>query len=111
MRLERTEGLIMTQCYGAKLVRSLWLIPLFVTWLCLPARAASDAQDKPDAAGLPAPAGDVRPGGQVDVAPFAYAYRKGATDNPVETRWLNPTATRSRMIFRAKLARAYSTAG
>jgi hypothetical protein len=41
---------------------------------------------------LPAPAGDVRPGGQVDVAPFAYAYRKGATDNPVETRWLNPTA-------------------
>ena len=82
----------MTQCYGDKLVRSLWLIPLFVTWLCLPARAASDAQDKPDAAGLPAPAGDVRPGGQVDVAPFAYAYRKGATDNPVETRWLNPTA-------------------
>ena len=27
------------------------------------------------------------------------------------SRWLKPAATRSRMIFRAKLARAYSTAG
>jgi hypothetical protein len=26
-----------------------------------------------------------------DIAPFAYAYRKGAADNPIETRWLNPT--------------------
>ncbi|MGA2253420.1 MAG: hypothetical protein ABSG53_02065 [Thermoguttaceae bacterium] len=26
-----------------------------------------------------------------DVAPFAYAYRKGAANNPIETRWLNPT--------------------
>ena len=26
-----------------------------------------------------------------DIAPFAYAYRKGAANNPMETRWLNPT--------------------
>ncbi len=24
------------------------------------------------------------------MGPFAYAYRKGAADNPVETQWLNP---------------------
>ncbi len=28
--------------------------------------------------------------GQVDIAQFAYSYRKGAANNPVETRWLNP---------------------
>ena len=26
-----------------------------------------------------------------DIPPFAYAFRKGAANNPVETRWLNPT--------------------
>ena len=26
-----------------------------------------------------------------DIAPFAYTYRKGAANNPMETRWLNPT--------------------
>jgi len=26
-----------------------------------------------------------------DIAPWAYAYRKGAANNPMETRWLNPT--------------------
>ena len=26
-----------------------------------------------------------------DIAPWAYAYRKGAENNPMETRWLNPT--------------------
>ena len=25
-----------------------------------------------------------------DIAPFAYVYRKGATNNPIETQWLNP---------------------
>jgi hypothetical protein len=26
-----------------------------------------------------------------DIAPFAYIYRKGATNNPIETQWLSPT--------------------
>ena len=25
-----------------------------------------------------------------DIAPFAYAYRKGAANNPIETQWLSP---------------------
>ncbi len=29
-------------------------------------------------------------GQPADIAPFAYAYRKGAANNPMETRWLNP---------------------
>ena len=30
-------------------------------------------------------------GQAADLAPFAYAYRKGAANNPVESQWLNPT--------------------
>jgi hypothetical protein len=30
-------------------------------------------------------------GQPADIAPFAYVYRKGAANNPTETRWLNPT--------------------
>ncbi len=30
-------------------------------------------------------------GQAADIAPFAYLYRKGAANNPLETRWLNPT--------------------
>ena len=44
------------------------------------------------AVALSAPADDVRYTGQADLAPFAYAYRKGGTTNPIETRWLNPQA-------------------
>jgi hypothetical protein len=42
------------------------------------------------AATLSVHAGDVQYSGQVDIAPFAYAYRKGAANNPTETQWLNP---------------------
>jgi hypothetical protein len=35
-------------------------------------------------------ANDLRHAGQADIGQFAYAYRKGATNNPIETQWLSP---------------------
>ena len=66
-------------------------------WLCLvtapilahgPAVRATDPATK-----LSAPADKAWPvaPGQADIGPFAYAYRKGAANNPIETRWLSPT--------------------
>ena len=36
------------------------------------------------------PAATAVEGQPADIGRFAYAYRKGAVDNPTETQWLNP---------------------
>ena len=61
------------------------------------ARAAAPVPAPPNNAGHVAKGPETRPidnlphAGQLEIGQFAYAYRKGAADNPIETRWLNPT--------------------
>jgi len=67
----------------------MWLKPAMVaTVLCAAAPGPPALADDAEKA-----SGSVQSvGGQAcDIAPFAYAYRKGAANNPMETRWLNPT--------------------
>jgi hypothetical protein len=67
---------------------------LFSLWTGLAAASLSlglvvRADDMPGAKGKSPE--DIVAGARAEIGRYAYTYRKGASDNPWETRWLEPT--------------------
>ena len=81
--------------HGLRTVRSGrgWGGLLALAVLMLSAELALAKLPEPAAPPKPSPPREpshIRLSGQVDIGQFAYTYRKGATNNPIETHWFSP---------------------